>query len=238
MKQIIKKSFFLQKIYYKILFFKKSISKKNIPTNTYIDKSVHMVGLKNIKIGNNSIISEGSWLNVNNRINSKIGIDIGSNCYVGRRNFFNSGDIIKINNFFMSGINCSFLGSDHIFNDPVVPYIYSGTTVKNSIYIGVNVWLGANVTVIGNVHIGHGSIVGANSLVLKDIPPFSLAVGSPAKVIKRYHFGQRQWININGDNLNSDFGMPSEDEYTKMLEKYNGKPLPLLASGKDFGDLF
>ena len=50
--------------------------------------------------------------------------------------------------------------------------------------IGKNVWVGEKVTVLPGVHIGEGSIIGANSVVTHDIPPYSIAVGIPAKVIK------------------------------------------------------
>lgn len=231
----LKKSITVKQIYYKLKFtLAKFANKSNIGKNTYIDKSVHIVGLKNIKIGSNNIISDDTWFNVNDRSEGKIGIEIGNNCYIGKRNFFNSASKITIKDFFMSGINCSLLGSDHVIDEPLKPYIHTGTTNDTNIYIGVNVWFGANVTVIGDVRIGYGSIIGANSLVLKDIPPFSIAVGSPAKVIKRYDFDNKKWTK-EFEKLDSFL---SEDEYENKLKHYGGKSLPLLASGKNFGDLY
>jgi len=46
-------------------------------------------------------------------------------------------------------------------------------------------WIGANTLILKNVRIGEGSIIGAGSVVTKDIPPYSIAVGNPAKVIKQ-----------------------------------------------------
>jgi acetyltransferase-like isoleucine patch superfamily enzyme len=207
---------------------------KNIGKKTYIDKSVHIIGLKNIRIGSNNIISDDTWLNVNDRTDGKIGIEIGNNCYIGKRNFFSSSAKITLKDYFMSGINCSLLGSDHLIDEPLKPYIHTGTTNDTSIYIGTNVRFGANVTVIGDVKIGHGSIIGANSLVLKDIPPFSIAVGNPAKVIKRYNFENKKWTT-EFENLTN---FMSEDEYKVELKQYDGNSLPLLASGKNFGDLY
>ncbi len=57
-----------------------------------------------------------------------------------------------------------------------------------------NVWLGEGVTVMPGVTIGHGSIIGANSIVTKNIPPNSIAVGSPAKIIKKYDETSKKWI--------------------------------------------
>lgn len=60
-----------------------------------------------------------------------------------------------------------------------------GATSKGRPTIGDNVSLGANVTIIGNVHIGNNVTIGAGSVVVKSIPDNSIAVGNPAKVIKR-----------------------------------------------------
>ena len=234
--------------YFTMLIISRGIQLKNIVQalfttkpygeNTYIDKSVQILGKSHIKIGNNTIVSEDSWLNVNHKDISVKHIVIGNNCYVGKRNFFSSGQQIVLGDYCMTGIDCKFLGSDHKFDNPMSPYITTGTTVDNVIYIGHNVWIGANVIVVGNVSIGHGSIIGAGSLVTKDIPPFSLVVGSPARVIKRYDFTLNEWISIGDFNLSSEELIPNEKEYLEALE--NKVPrifLPLQASSRRFGDL-
>lgn len=59
-----------------------------------------------------------------------------------------------------------------------------------------NVWIGEGVMIMMGVTIGKGSVVGAHSLVNKDIPPFSIAVGNPAKVIKKYNFKESRWERV------------------------------------------
>lgn len=59
-----------------------------------------------------------------------------------------------------------------------------------------NVWLGESVSVLSGVRIGKGSIIGAQSLVSKDIPAYSIAVGVPAKVIKTYNFDTKKWQRV------------------------------------------
>ena len=56
-------------------------------------------------------------------------------------------------------------------------------TSKGSVRIGNNVWIGDKVAILGNVTIGDGAIIGANSVVTKDIPANAVAVGSPARII-------------------------------------------------------
>jgi acetyltransferase-like isoleucine patch superfamily enzyme len=55
---------------------------------------------------------------------------------------------------------------------------------KGKVIIGDNVWIGEGAMILPNVHIGEGAIIAANSVVTKDIPAYSIAVGIPAKIIK------------------------------------------------------
>lgn len=59
-----------------------------------------------------------------------------------------------------------------------------------------DVWIGEMVSILPGVEIGKGSIIGANSVVTKSIPEYSIAVGNPAKVIKQYNFNKKQWKKI------------------------------------------
>lgn len=69
--------------------------------------------------------------------------------------------------------------------------------ISKPVIIDGNVWLGELVCIILGVTVGKGSIVGAHSVVTYDIPPYSIAVGSPAKVIKQYNFSTKIWEAIN-----------------------------------------
>lgn len=229
----------------KVLFFqfrdkvKILLTKKTVGKNVYIDKSVHVTGWNFLSIGNNTAISENTWINVNNRVVNHKHIVIGENCYIGRRNFFSSGWLIDIGSFCMTGLDCKFMGSDHVFNDPMKPYISTGTTNDKVIKIETNVWLGANVTVVGNVNIGRGSVVGAGSFVNKDIPPFSVVVGNPFKVIKRFDFKRNEWVGIEKYDEKLDSLMPSDSDYLNFLKTaYPKIGMPLQACSKKFGDMF
>lgn len=68
-----------------------------------------------------------------------------------------------------------------------------------SVVIGDNVWLGESVTVLPGVNIGYGSIISAHSVVTKDIPPCTIAVGVPAKVIKNYNQTSKTWDAVTTD---------------------------------------
>jgi len=65
------------------------------------------------------------------------------------------------------------------------------------IQIKDNVWIGEGVCVMAGVTIGFGSVIGALSVVTKDIPDYCIAVGSPARVVKRYDFNKGEWMKVN-----------------------------------------
>ena len=64
----------------------------------------------------------------------------------------------------------------------------------SEVVIEDNVWLGEHVVVLPGVTIGKGSVIGANSVVSKDVPPGTIAAGAPAKIIKQYNHQQKKWI--------------------------------------------
>ena len=76
---------------------------------------------------------------------------------------------------------------NHRFESTDVPIRDQGHA-GGVIHVEEDVWLGANVMVLPGVRIGRGSIIGAGAIVTKDIPPYSIAVGNPAKVVRKRTF--------------------------------------------------
>lgn len=210
---------------------------KNISKKTYLAPGVQFLGLKNIMIGENCTIGENSLFTVNNRDDETIKLKIGSNTYMGRNSFFTVGKKIEIGEYCIIGNSCSFIGSDHQFNTPLKPYALSGATNYKVIKLGPNCWLGNDVTIVGNITIGHGSIIGAGSVVTKDIPPFSIAVGNPAKVIKKFNFALSEWIKFDSDNITSST-YDSEDVYLDYLKNnFDKLKIDYHSSTSKFGDI-
>ncbi len=114
-------------------------------------------------------------------------IEIGDNSFVNHlcSVWAAPGARIKIGNDVLFGPNTAVIASNHgIASDRL---IREQDGVDNDIVIGNDVWIGANVVVTGGVTIGNGCVVGAGAVVTKDLPPYSICVGVPARVI-----GQRQ----------------------------------------------
>jgi acetyltransferase-like isoleucine patch superfamily enzyme len=90
----------------------------------------------------------------------------------------------------------------HSYEDINVPIMAQEVAFVGSVRIGENSWIGENVSIIG-AKIGKHCIVGANSVVNRDIPDYCVVVGVPAKIVKRYHPRSKVWkrTDDNGDFL-------------------------------------
>ncbi len=93
------------------------------------------------------------------------------------------GDI-KIGKDCLIAAHSGIFANNHIYSDPTQLIMSQGVT-RQGIVIEDDCWLGSGVKVLDGVTIGRGSVVGAGAVVTKNIPPFSIAVGVPARVIKR-----------------------------------------------------
>lgn len=140
------------------------------------------------QIGSGSIIESGAI------INNGIGdIVIGDNSMITCRAMILAPAIIGNN--VVVGISSQVLGLTHDFNDislSVKEQSVSGTQVT----IKDGAWIGGNCCILQGVTIGEHSLVGAGSVVNKDVPPYSVAVGNPARVIKRYDFDKKEWVRV------------------------------------------
>lgn len=112
---------------------------------------------------------------------------IGDNCEIGENTHITCANRIVIGNGLLTGRRCTITDNSHgeslIENLGVRPRMRKSFS-KGPVHIGDNVWLGDNVVVLPGVSIGNGCIIGANAVVTKDIPAYSVAVGNPAKVVK------------------------------------------------------
>ncbi len=101
----------------------------------------------------------------------------------------------RIGNHVNLAQNITVTGLNHNFDDTTKRIDEQGVSTK-LVIIEDDVWIGANSVILAGVTVGKHSVVGAGSVVSRDVPPFSLCVGSPAKVIKQYNFDTKQWEKI------------------------------------------
>ena len=83
----------------------------------------------------------------------------------------------------------------HGYSNANEPYKYQEVSANSFIVIGKGSWVGQNVVILPGVKIGKYSIIGANSVVSRSIPARSIAVGAPAKVIKKWEDTTQKWVS-------------------------------------------
>ncbi len=110
-------------------------------------------------------------------------ISIGNRCRINTGTYISGLGSLTIGNNILIGMNVVILTTNHNFHKVNIPIYFQEFTSKK-VNIGDDVWLGANSIILPGVSIGKGSVIGAGSVVTKNIPDYSIAVGNPAKVIK------------------------------------------------------
>lgn len=115
-------------------------------------------------------------------------IDIKSNCHIGRFCHITALKHITLGENCLLGQHVTITDNSHgdiTFEAMSTPPLQRPITSRGGITIGKNVWIGENAVILQDITIGDGCIIGAGSIVTKDIPAYSVAVGNPARVIKQ-----------------------------------------------------
>jgi acetyltransferase-like isoleucine patch superfamily enzyme len=131
----------------------------------------------NVKIGPYSVIVGAPASNLGE------GISMGANSAVDAYSFLGSSGFISIGENVIMGQHVGFHPENHNFDRTDVPIREQGTT-RQGITIEDDVWVGSNAIFLDGAHVGKGCVIGAGSVVRGAIPPYSIAVGVPAKVVR------------------------------------------------------
>lgn len=146
--------------------------------------------LNRAAIGSNVTVGRNFRAGFGSRVNSLHGLKVGNSVSLG------PGSLVEVNgeigDFVLIARNVQIVGrADHAIDEVGTPIVFStwigdrDSREHDTVRIERDVWLGANVVVLGGVRIGEGSVVGAGSVVSADIPPFTIAAGVPARPLRK-----------------------------------------------------
>jgi acetyltransferase-like isoleucine patch superfamily enzyme len=170
------------------MFVNPFIHKKGKGTVIRFNTRMDLFPFNKFRIGSGSIIEDFSA--VNNGVGD---VFIGNNSGIGLSNVIIGP--VKIGNYVMLAQNVVISGLNHGYKNVSVPPRLQKVVTKQ-ITIEDNVWIGANVVITAGVTIGKHSVIGAGSVVTRDIPQFTVAVGNPARIIKKYNFETDSWQKV------------------------------------------
>lgn len=179
------------------------------PVGARIDADAYVRGVQYMQIGEKFHAGPHMWLEAVDMYDSEKGMQFFKpRLVIGRGVSFSwfghigCTNYIEIGNNVLFGSRCYITDHNHgIYNGshPDSPDTIPSErplTEDGEVIIGDRCWIGDNVVILPNVHIGEGVIIGANSVVTHDIPAETIAVGAPAKPVKRWDAEREAWVRI------------------------------------------
>ncbi len=140
-----------------------------------------------LEVGEHALLEPDVWLTAP----GKARIRIGSGTFLNIGVMVASVELVEIGDHCMFANGCFVTDGNHRFDAPDKPVPWQGFSSKGPTRVGDNVWCGAHVVVTSGVTVGERCVIGANSVVTVDLPPFSVAAGAPAKVLRRIEYPER-----------------------------------------------
>lgn len=188
LKQIINR---IRKILYKRSFLNKYCRRCDKSLRFKEFECIHPLG--ELFIGENSrLLCWTSFDSVTTKQALYPNLIIGKNFHATRNLTIQCAGKITIGNDVLVASDVFIINYNHGLSPQTKSYLNNNLEVSE-VVIEDGVWLGNSVVVLPGVHIGKKSIIGAGSVVTKDVPPYSIAAGNPARVIKQYNFDNQQW---------------------------------------------
>jgi acetyltransferase-like isoleucine patch superfamily enzyme len=152
----------------------------------YLDQSTYLHACPNgIDIGPNTLVMHGSILHVYNFRNiPHSGIWIGRDSLIGEYNVIRGQGGVKIGQRVYTSPMVQIIAVNHVFDDKSTPFIKQGITAEG-ITIEDDVWIGSGAVITDGVTIGKGAVIGAGAVVTRDVDPYTVVGGIPAKFLRK-----------------------------------------------------
>lgn len=167
---------------------------RNVGFLSVISNPLKIVNPRSIYLGKKVYIHDYAWLYCSDNNKHRIIVDDGS--VIGHFSHIVAKKKVTIGKCVLIADKVFISDCTHEYKNISIPIINQDVNVIKPVDIGDDSWLGENVCVCG-ASIGNHCVIGANSVVTKDIPDYCIAVGTPARVVKRYDFNEEKWIEVN-----------------------------------------
>jgi acetyltransferase-like isoleucine patch superfamily enzyme len=152
-----------------------------------------------IHVGSKVLIHERAWLSVYEHYQGRDhepSLRIGDRTLLGRDTYISCVGEIEIGSDVMTAPGAMIADSYHSYEDPHTPIRDQPMADPRPVRIGSGAMLGARACILMGVTIGERSYIGAGSVVTRDVPPNAVALGNPARVVRRYDHDRGEWVDV------------------------------------------
>jgi len=151
-----------------------------------------------ISIGEKVRIGRDAWINIPTESNARSPVIVlGDRSIVGRRCVISAANSIRIEDDVIFAPSVLVMDHNHAFQDISSPIASQGITEGGTIRIETGCWLGYGSAIVcsqGELVIGKQSVIGANSVITRSVPPYSVVTGNPARVVKQFDPAKGEWV--------------------------------------------
>jgi acetyltransferase-like isoleucine patch superfamily enzyme len=161
-----------------------------------IYNAIRINGHAHISIGRKVFVHSGVWLEVYKGSNKNPILEIGDNTTIGNFNQITAINKVVIKESVLIADGVYIADNTHEYARTDIPIVEQGIEEKREVIIERGAWIGRNAIILG-AKVGKNSVIGANSVVLHDVPDYCVAAGSPARIIKRFDFDAGTWKKEN-----------------------------------------
>lgn len=165
---------------------------KHIGKNTRVYRPLCVDGIENITLGDDVVVHDYTWLAALPLTGQGVQLVLNDGVTLGNFNHIYATNSIIIEKDVLTADKVYISDNLHNYEEIALPVIKQSIKQCKPVVIGEGSWLGEHVCVIG-ASIGKHCVIGANAVVTKDIPDYSITVGTPARIIKRFDFEKKEW---------------------------------------------
>jgi len=151
-----------------------------------LELPIRLVGEERIAVGDDVYVGAGSWLQTLEGPGYAGELVVGDGTAIAGSCVLSAAVSVRVGRRVLFARNVYVSDHIHAYEDRTQAVLDQGFERLDPVVIGDGAWLGQNVVICPGVTIGSGAVVGANSVVTEDVPAYSLAVGAPARIVRRF----------------------------------------------------
>jgi acetyltransferase-like isoleucine patch superfamily enzyme len=163
-----------------------------------LEPGLRIEGAEGIALGDRVTVDRDAWLHVQHGFAEGVRLRVGDDSYVGMRACITAARRVELGAWSYVAHHTYITDHNHAYADPTRPIAHQGLATPGFVVIGRSVWVGVGAALIGahGLTIGDNAVIGANAVVIEDVPPATVVAGNPARPVRRFDFERGEWVRV------------------------------------------